>query len=400
MGRTAFASTYSPRVCGLASYTAELSRVTPDREIVALYSGEPADKHAFEVHHRIRLDERPDYARTARAIVRCADVVSVQYDAGVWGGLDGEWVLDFVSALDVPSVATLHSLPRRPNAHQREVITSLIGAVRATVVMSEASSRLLVTTYGADPAAVEVIPYGAPDLPVVAPEKVAESIAPTLGLEGVDAILSFGLLGPGKGFELMIEALPEIVRAHPKAQYVILGATHPDVLKAEGEAYRKSLAALASKLGVTSNVRFVDEFVGRNVLTRWLQAAAVFVTPTPDLDAMLSGPLAYAMATGRAIVSTKYPYATELLADGRGSLVAATPEALAAGVIRLLGNPALRASMGEKAHEHARPMAWGRVGAAYQELFARVADGSKAVSGSAGLSAPPGGAGDRPLATA
>jgi glycosyltransferase involved in cell wall biosynthesis len=383
MVRAAFVSTYPPRVCGLAAYTAELSRVTPDREIVALYSGEPADKHAFEVHHRIRIDERDDYPRIAQALDRCADVVAIQFDAEVWGGEDGDAVLDFALALRNPTVVTLHALPSRPTERQREVLSKLVRSVAATVVMSEAA-RLLAITYGADPKTVEVIPYGAPDVPSVAPE----TIAPTLGLDGVDAILSFGLLGPGKGFELMIEALPAIVAAHPRAQYVILGATHPDVLRDEGEAYRTSLSALAVRLGVERHVRFVDEFVGRNVLTRWLQAATVFVTPTPDLGTMLSGPLAYAMATGRAIVSTRYSYATELLADGRGLLVDATPQALGAAVTRLLGDPALRAEMGQRAHEHAGPMAWGRVGADYQRLFARVTGGATAPGQRAGTRSP------------
>ncbi len=391
MVRTAFVSTYTPRVCGLASYTAELSRVSQNREIVALYSDEPADKHAFEVHHRIRLDERPDYARTAAALARCAEVASIQFDSGVWGGIDGESVLDFVHALEIPAVATLHSLPRQPSENQREIIAELVRSVRASVVMSEAAARVLTLTYGADPLAIEVIPYGAPDVPSIAPE----AVAPTLGLDGVEAILSFGLLGPGKGFELMIEALPAIVAAHPKARYVILGATHPDVVREQGEAYRTALAARAAALGVGANVRFVDEFVGRNVLTRWLQAATVFVTPTPDLDTLLSGPLAYAMATGRAIVSTPYPYAEELLADGRGSLVPPEPAALAAEVIRLLDDPALRASMGKRAHEHARPMAWGRVGADYQRLLARVAAGEPPAT-DAGI----GSAGFRRLVTA
>ena len=193
-----------------------------------------------------------------------------------------------------------------------------------------------------------------------------------MGLEGVDTILSFGLLGPGKGYERVIEAMPAIVAAHPKAQYVILGATHPDVLAEQGQAYRTSLVALAAKLRVSAHVRLVDEFVGRNVLTKWLQAAMVFVTPTPDLDTMLSGPLAYAMATGRAIVSTPYAYATELLADGRGLPSTRRPRRWPTDITQLLADPARRAAMGERAHDHARPMAWGRVGAAYPDLFGRV----------------------------
>jgi polysaccharide biosynthesis protein PslF len=154
---------------------------------------------------------------------------------------------------------------------------------------------------------------------------------------------------------------------------VIVGATHPDVLRREGEAYRTSLKARADALRMGANVRFVPEFVGRVELTRWLHATDVFVTPNPDLDTMVSGPLTYAMAAGRAIVSTRYPYAVELLADGRGLLVASGPAAIAGGVLRLLANDKLRTTIGARAHEHSRQMAWTRVGAEYQRLFARVA---------------------------
>ena len=277
-------------------------------------------------------------------------------------------MLDFVRPLKLPSVATLHTLHRSPTPRQREIMTELVETVRAVVVMSQAAKTLLTKVYGTDPSRIEVIPYGVPDLPVS-----ADTVKTSVALEGRDVILSFGLLDPDKGYELMIDALPAIVAAYPTTTYVIVGATHPDVLRRDGEAYRISLAARAAKLGMTSHVRFVPEFVGRVELARWLQAADVFVTPNPDLDTMVSGTLSHAMAAGRAIVSTRYPYAAELLAESRGVLVAATPDALAAGVIRLLGNPKLRLAMGARAHEHSREMVWTRVGGTYQKLFNRVA---------------------------
>lgn len=335
---------------------------------MVLHPNEPVAPYAFEVHHRIRRDERSDYARTARSLERCADVVAIQFEAGIWGGEDGEAVLDFVRPLKLPSLVTLHTMHRNPTARQREIMVELVESVQAVVVMSESAAALLTKVYGTDRDRIEVIPYGVPDLPVS-----ADTIKSSVALEGREVILSFGLLDPDKGYELMIDALPAIVAAHPTTIYVIVGATHPDVLRRDGEAYRISLAARAAKLGMSSHLRFVPEFVGRVELARWLQAADVFVTPNPDLDTMVSGTLSHAMAAGRAIVSTRYAYAAELLSDGRGVLVAPTPEALAAGVIRLLGNPKLRLTMGAKAHEHSREMVWTRVGARYQALYDRVA---------------------------
>lgn len=272
-------------------------------------------------------------------------------------------------ALKLPAVVTLHDIPRSPTPRQREILVELLDSVASAVVLSDAASSLLTEAYDVDPFRVEVIPYGIPDLPIMS----AETIKASVGLDGRAVLLSFGLLDPGKGYERVIDALPAIVAEHPNTTYVIVGATHPDVIRREGEAYRTALKARADALGMGAHIRFVPEFVGRVELTRWLHAADVFVTPNPDLETMVSGPLTYAMAAGRAIVSTRYSYAAELLADGRGLLVASGPAAIAAGVLRLLGNDKLRMTMGARAHEHSRRMAWTRVGAEYQGLFARVA---------------------------
>jgi glycosyltransferase involved in cell wall biosynthesis len=321
------------------------------------------------VHHRIRRDERDDYARTAKSLTNCADVASIQFADGIWGGDDGESVLDFVRELRLPALATLHSLPTNPSPRKREIVLELVDSVRAAVVMCESAAALLRDGYGIDADRVEVIPYGVPDLPIMP----AESIKPSVGLAGREVLLSFGLLAPEKGYELVIDALPAIVAAYPNLTYVIVGATHPDVRLRDGEAYRISLAARAAKLGMTSHVRFVPEFVGRVELARWLQAADVFITPTPDLDTMVSGTLTYAMAAGRAIVSTPYPYATELLAEGRGVTTPPTPKAIAAAVKRLVGDEPARLAMGSLAHDRTRDHVWTQVGKAYQALFARVA---------------------------
>lgn len=369
-----FASTYPPRHCGIATFTQALSSATGEREVVALHGPGPNLLYPSEVHHRIRRDEPGDYARTARDLSRCADVVSVQHDYGIWGGEDGAAVLDFVHALEAPAVATLHTVLPHPTPNQRAVLLELIRAAAATVVMSRAAAHVLTGTYGVAARSLDVIPHGVPNLPLVD----SETIKPALDLAGREVILSFGLIGPGKGLELALDALPAVVAARPTACFVVLGATHPNVLAVDGETYRRSLEDRVARLGMGRHVRFIDRFVGRVELTRWLEGADVFVTPYANLDQIASGTLSYAMGAGRAIVSTPYPCATELLDGGRGVLVPpGSPAAWADAIIGLLENDELRAAVGRRAHEHSRAMVWSNVGTQYRQLFARVVAGAR-----------------------
>jgi glycosyltransferase involved in cell wall biosynthesis len=370
IAKTAFVSTYPPRRCGIASFTHDLAEATGGREIVALHPPEQAAPYPIEVHHRIRRDELGDYIHVARALERCVDVVSIQHEYGIWGSEDGAHVIDFVRALRVPAVATLHTVLRDPSAGQRAVLSELIAQTEATVVMSRSAATLLRNVYGVDSGRLHIIPHGVPNLPLVDPESVKAS----LGVAGRDVILSFGLLGPGKGYELTLDALPAVVAANPDALYVVVGATHPDLLRTEGEAYRQRLVAQAQRLGITDHVRFVDRFVGRVELTRWLEAADVFVTPYPKLDQIVSGTLSYAMGAGRAIVSTPYAYATELLANGRGILVQpGSVTAYANALNEVLGDRTLRAALGRRAYAYSRGMVWSAVGAEYRRVLGRIA---------------------------
>ena len=301
---------------------------------------------------------------------RCVDVVSIQHEYGIWGGEDGSHVIDFVHALRVPAVVTLHTVLREPTAAQRDVLVALVARTEATIVMSRTAARLLESDYGVDGRHIRIIPHGVPDLPLVE----SATVKPGLGMEGREVILSFGLLGPGKGYESILDALPQVVAAHPKACYVIVGATHPDLVRTEGEAYRERLVAQVARLGMVDHVRFVDRFVGRVELTRWLEAADVFVTPYPKLDQIVSGTLSYAMAAGRAIVSTPYAYASEVLSDGRGMLVPlGRPGAWADALNTVLGDPGLRASLGHRAYAYSRQMVWSAIGADYRSLLGQVA---------------------------
>ncbi len=369
--RTAFVSTYPPRRCGIAAFTYDLAAVVGWGEIVALSPPDHESLYPPEVHHRIRRDKAGDYASTARALTDCGiDVVSIQHEYGIWGGADGEHVLEFVQALEIPAVATLHTVLRHPTPRQRRILVELVGATAATVVMSRAAAALLTRAYGIDPSRVDVIPHGVHDLPLVDPE----TMKPGLGLGGHAVILSFGLLGRGKGYEVAIEAMPTVVAAIPNARYVVLGATHPELLRHEGETYRRRLVERVGTLGLADHVQFVDRFLSQVELSRWLGAADVFVTPYPNLDQIVSGTLAYAMGAGKAIVSTPYAYAAELLAEGRGILVPpGSSSALAAAFIALLQDSNRRAELGARAYGYSRAMIWPEVGNAYGRLFARIA---------------------------
>jgi glycosyltransferase involved in cell wall biosynthesis len=274
----------------------------------------------------------------------------------------------------------MHTVLRRPTPHQREVLTELASISEASVVMSRSAANLLIQEYDADPERLHVIPHGVPDVALVD----SNTVKPSLGLAGRDVILSFGLLGPGKGYELAIEALPAVVAKHPSVLYVILGATHPDLVRREGEAYRHSLMGQVARLGMEAHVRFADRFVELSELTRWLQAADVFVTPYPNLGQIVSGTLSYAMGAGRAIVSTPYTYAAELLANGRGLLAPSGSAAgLGAAIGSLIGDAALRAQVGGNAFAYSRRMLWSAVGSEYRDLFELVVREARVASSSA-----------------
>jgi glycosyltransferase involved in cell wall biosynthesis len=383
-----FVATYPPRRCGIATFTHDLAVATGDHEIVALHPPEGPVAYPMDVRYWIRRDEREDYLRVAGSLNRSrAGIVSIQHEYGIWGGDDGESVLGFVAALQMPIVTTLHTVPQNPTAGQRRVLMSLISASSATVVMSRSAAALLERVYGVEAGALDVVPHGVPDLPLVDPD----TVKPNLGVPTAPMILSFGLIGPGKGYESVIEAMPAVIRACSEAYYVILGATHPELLRREGEAYRTKLMRLAGDLGVADRVLFVDRFVSRSELGRWLTAADIFVTPYPNLDQIVSGTLAYAMSAGKACVSTRYVYAREMLENGRGRLVASDSREMADSLSELIRDDDLRDRLGRRAYDFSRTMIWPAIGARYKRIFDRVrrdessalAEGQKVGAGNA-----------------
>jgi len=340
---------------------------------VALHPAAEVGPYPAEVRHRIRRDVQADYAYVAEALNDCGvNVVCIQHGAGIWGGENGEFVLDFARALRVPLVATLHDVPVRPTPAQRSIVTELVDSASATIVMSESAAAAMAGSYGVTADRLDVVPHGVPHLPQVA----ADTIKPRLGLQGRAVILSFGLLAPGKGCEAVLDSMSAVIEAVPNACYVILGATEPNSRVSDGETYRAGLEALVAVRGLTQHVKFVDRFVGRVELGNWLEAADVITTPYPNLDRTIAATLSYAMAAGKPIVSTPYAYATEMLSGDRGRLVPpGSAAALADAFIELLRDPDLRAAMGRRAYEHSRGMVWWEVGSQYRRIFDRAMSG-------------------------
>ena len=382
--KVALVGTYVPRACGIATFTRDLRaallegvppgtvQLADGPVVVALDHGRGLDPAFYprEVRHRLRRGDPAARERIAAALQDDGvQLISLQHEFGIYGGHAGSEVLPLATALRAPIVTTFHTVLADPQPLQREIVRGLAGVSARAVVMTERGRTLLASVYGLEPERISVIPHGVPDLPFGDPD----AAKPALGVDGRRVVLSFGLLSPNKGLELALDALARVVDAVPTVCLVIAGKTHPEVRRRHGEAYRQALVARIERLGLVDHVRFVDRYLEPDELGAWLQAADVFVTPYANAAQITSGTLAYAVAAGKAVVSTPYEHARELLAEGRGVLVPfGDSEALAEGLRTLLTDDAARDAMRRRAWEHGRAMVWPAVGRGYRALFDQI----------------------------
>jgi glycosyltransferase involved in cell wall biosynthesis len=366
-----------PRRCGIASFTADLElalRNLPEvaqTAIVAL--NDPSGHYAYspKVRCTIAQENRADYRKAAHFILEQGfDVACLQHEFGIFGGEAGEYVLDLVDGLRVPLVSTLHTVLDRPSGAQERVMRRVLDGSARVVVMAQKGRQILIERYGYDPARIAVIAHGIPDLPWAAPNAAKAR----LGFAARPVILTFGLIGPSKGIETMIEAMPAVLARAPDALYVVMGATHPHLLRDGHDLYRDALRARVAALGLDDHVLFLNRFAARNDLLDHVAMCDVYVTPYLEEAQMTSGTLAISHGMGRAVVSTPFWHAAELLGDGSGLLVPfGHSGALGAAVAGLLGDEPRRLAMAHNAYAASRASIWKNSARQYARLFAGLA---------------------------
>jgi glycosyltransferase involved in cell wall biosynthesis len=368
----ALIGSYVPRQCGIATFTKDLrDAIARDAgvqraTIIAMDDSPNTYPYPGEVAFQVRAPHRRDYFTAADLLnINRVDVAMVQHEYGIYGGADGEFILDFASSVRMPVIATLHTVLTEPSPGQARVVSDFAKRGNRLVVMSHLAKKILEERYNVRPDRVHYIPHGIPDVPFVDPAYYKDQF----GFEGRTVLLTFGLLSPGKGIEVAIQALPKIVEACPNALYVVLGATHPHVLKRDGNAYRNSLERRIEKMGLSEHVIFHNRFVTLEELCAYIGAADIYITPYTNKAQITSGTLAYAMGAGKACISTPFWYAEEMLAEGRGRLFPFNDSsALADTVVELLSDEIERNSIRKRGYSYGRSMIWSEVAKGYLQV--------------------------------
>jgi glycosyltransferase involved in cell wall biosynthesis len=364
-----------PRQCGIATFTTDLCDAiaaeygAAQLSVIAINDGHSSYSYPERVRFEISEGDLASYRAAADFLnARNVDLVCLQHEFGIFGGKSGSHIMELLKNLKMPVITTLHTVLREPNLDQRVVMHRIAARSERLIVMSQYSSRVLQEVFRVPAEKIDLIPHGIPDLAFERPDVYKEAFS----CQGKSVLLTFGLLSPNKGFESVIQAMPSILTSHSNAVYMIAGATHPHVRAREGDRYRLELRALATKLGVERQVLFINRFVSPNEMASLVGSADIYITPYCHEAQAVSGTLAYAMGAGKAIISTPYWHAAELLDQGRGALVPfESPAAIAKATIALLDDDEARQTMRERAYLYARPMVWKRVAQSFMAAFLR-----------------------------
>jgi glycosyltransferase involved in cell wall biosynthesis len=367
---------FPPRECGIATFTKDVvdsfeAAYGIRNQVIAI--DEPGgENRAYDarVLTRVSQDDRGSYIHAAAAAnAHPAQLVNVQHEYGLFGGQDGAWVLDFLEELEKPVVVSLHTVLPEPSDSHRAITRRISERADTMVVLSQTGKDILADVYGVDEGKIRVIHHGVPDVPY----RPAEIAKLQFGISDRMLISTFGLISRGKGLEYAIEAMRTVVKRHPDALYLILGQTHPGVRRHEGESYRQSLHELIASHGLENNVKLVDKYLEFDELVNYLSATDIYLTPYLNPVQIVSGTLAYAVGVGKAIVSTPYLYAKELLAQGRGLFADfRDADSLARQVTQLLDDPWLRRATERRAYRYGREMTWPQVAREYGRLFGEI----------------------------
>ena len=373
--RIAFVGNYLPRQCGIATFTSDLCAALTveygEGRLFAIPVNDPESSYQYPEQVRLELEQEDlaSYERAAEFLnFNGNDLVCLQHEYGIYGGVAGRHVLALLRKLKMPVVTTLHTVLRDPNPDQRSVLEEIARLSDRLIVMSEQAAQFLRDVYSVSGGKIDIIPHGVPDFQFMDPNYFKDRF----GTEGKSVLLTFGLLSPNKGIENVIRALPAILAKHPNVVYIVSGVTHPHIRRRDGERYREDLQALAVQLGVSSNLILVNRFVSAEELVEHVGAADIYITPYRQEAQIVSGTLAIALGAGKAIISTPYWHAKELLADKRGVLVPfENPGAIAEAVLQLLGNDAERHAMRTRAYLHSRETIWPKTARKYMASFQR-----------------------------
>ena len=374
--RIAIVGNYLPRQCGIATFTTDLCDALHAEygatELLALPVNDTEEGYAYPARVRFELseDNLASYRQAADFLnFSGIDLVCLQHEYGIFGGPAGEHILELLRRLRMPIATTLHTVLREPNPDQRRVMEEIAALSDRLIVMSQQSADILQEVFRVPAEKIDLIPHGIPDLPFTDPSFYKDGF----GTEGKEVLLTFGLLSPNKGIENVIRALPQILARHSNVVYMVSGVTHPHILRREGDKYRHSLLSLSRELGVEANVIFRNRFVSPQEMVELIGAADIYITPYKHKDQVVSGTLAYALSAGKAIISTPYLHAVELLGDERGALVPFNdPAAIAEKTVELLDNSTARHAMRKRAYLYARDMVWNRVAQKYMKSFERI----------------------------